>query len=226
VYGRNIEGKTLTLEASGRLYRDALILADRETDSLWTQEKGEAVEGPLEGKELPVLPGGVTTTWARWRELHPDTLVLKKPQGMRQTSSVYAGYFSDPEKIGVFGSKLEDRRLEPKAEVLGLELGGQSRAYPYSLIEKTPLLVDELGGVRVLLAHSTKLAAPVAFLVPEGLDALEREGDRLTAGEQAWDLATGKRLAGSGPQLEPVAAVRSFWYAWVRFHPDTTIAQP
>ena len=75
VYAREIEGRELLFGVSGKLIMNALVMYDRETDSLWSQFLGVAVKGPLE--RTPLEPIGTTLTeWATWRELHPDTLVL------------------------------------------------------------------------------------------------------------------------------------------------------
>lgn len=52
VYARKIEGKTLDLGVSGALYRDSLVMYDRETGSYWSQIDGKALRGPLTGKKL------------------------------------------------------------------------------------------------------------------------------------------------------------------------------
>ena len=60
---------------SGKLLMNALILYDRETDTLWSQFTGEALEGPLEGGRLRLVASELTT-WSAWKAQHPDTLVL------------------------------------------------------------------------------------------------------------------------------------------------------
>ena len=73
-----IDGRASTLGVSGMLWRDALLMYDRASSSLWTQITGEAVAGPMKGKKLDELPSEMTT-WRVWKAKHPDTLVLDKP---------------------------------------------------------------------------------------------------------------------------------------------------
>ncbi len=47
MYARKVGEQTLTLGVSGNLWKDVLVLYDRETDSLWTQLSGDAIDGPL-----------------------------------------------------------------------------------------------------------------------------------------------------------------------------------
>jgi len=42
VYARTVGSRTLTFGVSGMLYRDALVMYDRETESLWSQVHGLA----------------------------------------------------------------------------------------------------------------------------------------------------------------------------------------
>lgn len=107
----------LDLGVSGSLYRDALVFYDRETGSYWSQVTGEALRGPLAGKKLAEIPS-VVTTWAEWKKAHPDTLVLRAEPGPRR--SAYADYISNPEKLGVLGTKNPDARLPGKTWVWGI----------------------------------------------------------------------------------------------------------
>ena len=51
------------------LYRDALVMYDRETLSLWSQIGGRAIRGPLRGQTLQPLPS-VHATWKEWKTLY------------------------------------------------------------------------------------------------------------------------------------------------------------
>ena len=52
---------------------------DKQTESLWLQKSGEALEGQLKGLSLPTLPESqydAGIRWDEWLEKHPDTQVL------------------------------------------------------------------------------------------------------------------------------------------------------
>ncbi len=68
---------------SGDVYEGDAIIYDRsEIESLWLQSTGEAISGPaFENKAvLNVIPT-TTTTWAKWKEKHPNTTVLSRDTG-------------------------------------------------------------------------------------------------------------------------------------------------
>jgi uncharacterized protein DUF3179 len=82
VYSRELDGRVLTLEASGWTYQDVFVLHDRGTGSLWypyPEIPGlRAIAGPLEGHELPLVEGE-QVTWREWLDVHPETLILVSP---------------------------------------------------------------------------------------------------------------------------------------------------
>ena len=78
VYSRNLDGKILTLAASGWTYRRTFVLYDKETMSLWYPDRGglRGISGTHLGQFLPRIKS-VYTTWGEWVEDHPKTKVLR-----------------------------------------------------------------------------------------------------------------------------------------------------
>ena len=62
----------VTFGTSGLLFRSNKLMYDRQTNTLWSQLLGEAVEGPLKGTRLEFLPSW-QTTWEDWKTQHPNT---------------------------------------------------------------------------------------------------------------------------------------------------------
>jgi hypothetical protein len=78
VYSREIDGQTLTLVPSGWTYNSTFVLYDRETGSLWYPDKESlmGIQGKYFKRRLPEIPSE-DTQWAKWREQHPDSMILK-----------------------------------------------------------------------------------------------------------------------------------------------------
>ena len=76
MYDRNIDDTVYEFEPSGALYHSALVMMDRQTDSYWAMMSAKAIGGPKQETPLTELPLAHKTTWADWREQHPNTLVL------------------------------------------------------------------------------------------------------------------------------------------------------
>ena len=86
VRGRQGVGDTtFTFGVSGILRHSALVMYDRSTYTLWTQE-GIAIAGPLKGARLRQV-SALKTSWEVWRRLHPDTLVMGPPGRPQPRSS-------------------------------------------------------------------------------------------------------------------------------------------
>jgi len=60
----------LAFGVSGLLYRDALVMYDRETNTLWSHVDGRALDGPLLGETLEPVPA-IHATWTQWNALYP-----------------------------------------------------------------------------------------------------------------------------------------------------------
>ncbi len=61
MYARNNGDTELTFGVSGRLWRENLIMYDRQTDSWWAQAYGRAVQGPMKDTELEMYPSTMMT---------------------------------------------------------------------------------------------------------------------------------------------------------------------
>lgn len=90
VYDRRMDGNVHTFALSGYTYfspelwdgRDAFVLWDRETESLWLPTAGRAVSGPMRDALMKVLERTLwsQTTWGEARARFPDALVLSRDQ--------------------------------------------------------------------------------------------------------------------------------------------------
>ena len=231
MYARELGGQLLTLEASGALYKDALVMYDRETQTLWTQIDGSAMRGALAGRTLKPIPA-VQTTWGEWKRQHPETLVLRKPEKI--LNSPYANYALDPHALGISGRQQPDARLPGKALVVGLREGEDALAIPLEKLRKKPLLETTLAGEPILIVYDYQRNTARVFRRQLGSAVLkfslagrgkekqlllkDREGNR-------WEAASGKAISGpqEGATLEAVPYLVSYWWAWVAYSPRTRL---
>lgn len=126
------------------------------------------------------------------------------------------------------------------AEVFGLVVDGQARAYPRHQLETHELVLDTLGGRRIALPYCTLCGAAQAYftddlpptlppLVLRTSGLLSRSNKVLYDLESGalFDTFTGRALSGAPRlarvQLTPLPVVASTWGAWKRAHPETTI---
>jgi len=143
--------RPLTFGVSGLLYNSDMLLYDRETESLWSQIMKQAISGPMTGHRLEVLPL-THTTWRAWRRAHPRTDVLSTDTGYRRdyARSPYGGY--ETERGLYFPVSAKSGRYHPKERVLGVEIGGVYKAYPFAELSKTDGdLRDRVGGEDIVI---------------------------------------------------------------------------
>jgi len=233
VFRAAAQGRALVFDTAGLIGGNE-VFRDRETGSRWQQSTLEAISGLLKGTHLALYPF-LLTTWGEWRTQHPDTLVLKPLPGYAdrlaaRNKIINQGIIgrAGPAPEGAFG---HDRRLRPKDTIVGLEAGGEAKAYPMSALERTRVVNDTVGGRPVLIVHQPASDTTTAFVAEAGgkrlrYRAADSEADKLIDLEthSTW-TAYGVCFAGhmKGARLKPLILEPEFWFAWSEFHPKTLL---
>lgn len=231
MYDRQVTpDQALTFGVSGMLYRNGLIMFDRQTNSLWSHILGQAISGEFAGAQLSFIPA-LQTDWQSWQERHPDTLVVN-PRLVGRDS--YTNYYLSGE-AGVLGWQNPDERLLSKEYVIGVRLSGQVRAYPFSVLSRQPVVNDQLGGVDIVVFFDQTTASGAVFnrqladdanLTFEPGSSPRRAIDVDTGSE--WDILTGAAVSGplAGRQLTQVPITYAFWFGWADYHGEGTVYSP
>ena len=209
---------------------NAMVMYDRETDTLWSQFLGQAVQGPLDGTELELVPSQITT-WARWKAENPDTLALNT--GLtRPAFDSYSSYYLDP-RSGRMGQSNRDGRLFPKELVLGVFGDSGHRAYAFRHLSERQVINDELDGLPIIVALNSKGGATAYEREVQGRtlsfeQADDRERMRDVETGSSWSKASGLAIRGpmKGERLPRVASFAAFWFSWSDFYPATDVYVP
>ena len=222
-----VEGRTLTFEVFG-LKQAVLIMIDRETGSIWTHLDGKAIQGPLEGKRMTIIPLP-QMTWGEWKKSRPDTLVLSPdtPFADRYRPVSIARY---NQREAGFG----DDRLASNALVIGVEVDGAFKGYPVGDVGSVGVVNDTLSGQPIVIVYDSAAQSGLAFSrvvdgrvlefyndTNEGLELRDR------ATNSTWEIQ-GLAIEGSlkGTKLDFVSSFISEWYGWSGYHPETDIYEP
>jgi len=205
---------------------NVLVMYDRQTETLWSQLIGEAVEGKLKGTKLEFLPAW-QTTWADWKEKHPDTLALQK--GYYGGSDPYNNYYASS-RTGVIGQTVLDERLHVKEFVVGVDQNGEAASYPFSVLNSQPVVNDIVGEVPILVVFNAETGTGVVFNrefdgqtltfeVQEDLTLTDNETDSI------WNGLTIEGIDGplSGSNLTRIKSTSSFWFGWKDWYPSTRV---
>lgn len=228
VWNRMLDGRLLHFRLAGINNGNAL-LRDEETSSIWQQSTGEAIYGPLKGKQLELVRSN-ELSFGLWKQEQPHGQVL-------QPNSLYAAEY-DPKD---WEKHVEKTRtvvnttksgIGPHQLMWGITTAGESKAYPVQAILATKLIQDHVGKVPILL-----------LVGPDGTSIRTFE-TRFEAGNTDLTFATGPHdgtmtdtgtgstwnfqgcaVEGSlsGRCLKEINAHKDYWFDWMNHHPDSTV---
>lgn len=230
VYSRAVAGRTLTFGVSGMLFRDALVMYDRETGTLWSHVDGRALKGPLLGETLQPV-ASVHATWNEWKTLYAESVVLKK-NGVYRSS--YEDYNRSPSQLGIFGRRMNRSALPPKVRILGVRFNGAATAFVLKDVRRAAVVASEVGGVPIVIAAADADVPVVAFerRVQNRVLTFTRADAPAPALEDSethtrWRVSDGEAIAGPlvGQRLTRVVAHPAFWFGWYGFFPDSAVWQ-
>ncbi len=209
-------------------------MRDEETGSWWQQVTGEAILGPLKGQRLkPVFHDELT--FGLWKREKPEGRVLRPDEQIAKAGKyVPANWEERMDRYPVTTSVAFDRSLEPRTLVVGLSVNGVAKAYPFEALVKQSPVIDDVGGVPVVIILGDDKRSVRAYeRVVDGrkLEILVKPNatpltlvDAETGSE--WDF-TGRGTAGSfkGKQLKKVAILKDYWFDWASYNPKTLVYQ-
>jgi hypothetical protein len=234
-----VNGRVLHFYLAG-INNQNFLMRDKETGSWWQQITGKAVYGPLRGAALDLVQSD-ELTFGEWKSEVVDGKVLAPvPKYVKKYDSNWETEVAKlPVVISFPGTELRSRDV-----VVGLELDGASRAYPWDTLVKQSPVVDRVRGVPLLLAVGPDGKSFRVFKSRiDGKDAEfflkgENEGETKTATPttlKVWTLLDtttasewnfqGCAVSGvsQGKCLDRVPALKDYWFDWRNYHPDTTI---
>jgi len=244
VFRRQVSGfnEPLSFGVSGMLLYNTLVMYDRQTDTLWSQLYGGAIQGQLEGTSLAVFPS-MLTQWDIWLAQHPDTLVLSKsmtcaqfgcgnyatnPRGSYDVDP-YESYYNTPWE-GVIDRQLPrgETSQAVKERVLGVRIGEAARAYPFRTLAKLGVVNDQLNGEPIFIwfdpgaqsgiVYSRRVGDRVLEFVPHP-DKAGYVIDQETGSN--WDISAGVAVDGTlkGDRLVKVFFTPAFEFGWSQYFP-------
>ncbi len=241
-YDRRVGDRIFDFGTSGKLFNSSLVMYDRQTESLWTHFEGKAVVGSLTGERLTTLPIAMTS-WERFRDAHPDALVLSRSTGFRRDygRNPYAGY-DDVNTSPFLFKGVVDGRLAAKTRVvvvrsdagpaiaLPLETLFEERVVPFTAQGRDVVAILERGSSSALdnsdLSDGYDQGSTGVFLAElngEKVDLVSTsEGFLDNVSGLTFDVF-GVATDGSGVRLEPVEHLDTFWFAIGSFDPDVEV---
>jgi len=214
-------------------------MRDRETGTWWQQITGKAIYGPLKGASLDLVLSD-ELTFGEWKaEVSGGQVLAPVAKDLKHYDSNWEPEVAKlPVVISFPGTELKSRDV-----VVGLELGGAGRAYPWETLVKQTPVVDRVNGTPLLVAVGPDGKSFRVFVSRvQGKDAEfflkgENEADAKAspARTKTWtlvDTATASEWnfqgcavmgAAQGKCLDRVPALKDYWFDWRNYHPETSI---
>jgi hypothetical protein len=80
------------------------------------------------------------------------------------------------------GAFSRDSGLHPRDTIVGLETGGEAKAYPMSVLRRVHVVNDTVGGTPVMIVHRPTSDTITAFVAQVGSQRLKFPGFRPASG--------------------------------------------
>jgi len=147
VWTRTVNSRALHFYLAG-INNQNFLMRDKETGTWWQQITGKAIYGPLKGASLDLVLSD-ELTFGEWKAEVSHGRVLKEvPKYAKEYDSN-----REPEtaKYPVVIS-FPGTALKPRDVVVGLEMDGPGRAYPWETLVKQSPIVDRVQGTPLLVA--------------------------------------------------------------------------
>ena len=237
-----VKGQVLDFAVSGLLRASNLVMYDRQTESWWQEVTGEAVVGELTGSRLELLPWNLVS-WKEFKEAFPDGKVLSRNTGHSLPYGQNPYILYDTSYPFLLDGPA-DGRLPAIERVVGIEIGGEALAVPYTALKEERVVEYELGEQDLVVFYHKGLASALDDrVIARGRDVgaasvfdPHLDGEKLTFKLQdgrvvdtqtgsTWSLL-GNAEAGplAGRELRPLPFLPApFWFSWVVFRPYTQV---
>jgi hypothetical protein len=248
-FERVVRGVETTFGTSGNLYNANLVMYDRATESLWNQLDGRAVIGVLTGDVLNQVPS-TTMSWGTLKDSRPEATVLDRDRtgaSRAYGTNPYTG-LDDPDGQPFLFNGDIDVRARAMQRIVAIENEGAAIAWTLDAVssdEEVAATEAEFNGEPlVILWQAGEASALDTSDITAGRDVgtvgvfsavvdgqvltFQTEGDSFIDDQTSstWNIL-GEAQSGPlvGTTLEPVTFVRTFWFSWAAFRPDTDLIE-
>lgn len=244
-YDRRIGELIVDFGTSGSLWNSALVMYDRQTETLWSHFNGAGIVGELTGVQLDTFPVA-TVPWRLWRDANPDGLVLSRDTGFTRDygRNPYPGYDDVTSTPFLFDGEI-DGTFTAMTRIVGIQRDDDALAVPLFRLRDERVVHAEIAGDRIVVfwepgtasALDTTSIADGDDIGATGVFLTTLDGRQLTftaTGADAgfvddesgttWNLL-GHAIDGplAGSRLDRIEHLDTFWFAWAAFQPDSAL---
>ena len=205
------------------------VMADEETGTWWQQVTGQALFGPLTGKRLELVFHDELAFRTLRQEQREARVLRPEPHIARAGKYAGADWEARVGRYPVAHAPADIDGLPPRTLVVGVEMGGLSRAYRLDRLRQSRVIQDQLGDtpVAVWLGPDDRSVRVFDRTVDgRALELVADQGGRLRdlSTGSVWSFA-GEAIEGplAGKRLQKIYSLPEYWFDWKTYHPDTTL---
>lgn len=230
-----VQGRKIEFGVSGLLFANNLVLFDRDTRQVYGPQLDVTGRcSAFKGASINLLE--VTEmTWARWKELHPNTTVVSENTNFTRPYTVYPyGSYDNIANNTLLFPMDTDNSRPIKERVLGIRVGEDGgKGYPFGELEAlgtTSVVNDQVSGQDVVIFYEAANRKSAHAFTPRAggqnltFEVVNEQYRDIETGS-TWDLL-GRAIDGplDGERLARLTdAYIAFWFAWQFFQPDSDI---
>ena len=224
VYSPIVDGKKQDFRLVGMDHFNAMI-EDKTTHSWWQQATGEAVAGPLKGKQLSEIPS-FQTSLATWIQQYPNTWIMQPDLEFKDHYDTLFRYENGKSRKSLTGTNPQSGT--PKSWVVGLKRNGTTAYIDWNELKRKRIVQTTMDQMPVFVVISKDNKSFFAFenpyaSAPECINNIIRIKANSNPSERKdpYENIHTYQLNGQGinhqERLKPVRAYQEFLHSWKQF---------
>lgn len=226
-----MDGRRLRFRLTG-INNQNFIMQDEQTGSWWQQVTGQAVLGPLKGRQLRLVDHD-QLSFAIWKRETARGRVLKPDEAIARRAKYAPPDWEDRiGKLPVPVAAAAGPPVPPRTLIVGLLIDEAAKAYPLDALQPSRVLIDTLAGIplalvlgedgRSIRAFERRIDGRELELVAKPGAGVARFVDVETGSE--WDFS-GRAIGGplAGRQLRKRTILLEYWFDWKLYHRETEL---
>lgn len=213
VYSPIVAGKKAQFRLVGMDHFNAMM-EDASTKSWWQQATGEAVAGPLKGKQLPEIYS-TQTSLAAWIKLYPHTLIMQSNPEFKDHYDTSFNYESGKSRKDLTGSNPNSGA--GKSWVVGLKRDGKTKFIDWNELKRKRIVQVEMNPAKVFVVLLNDNKSFFAYENPFGAMPKLVNGTLVIEADKRYTYQLNGQGIGDTQNLKPVKAYQEFLHSWKHF---------
>jgi hypothetical protein len=213
VYSPTVNGTKAQFRLVGMDHFNAM-LEDASTKSWWQQATGEAVTGPLKGKQLPEIHS-TQTSLAAWVKMYPHTLIMQPNPEFKDNYDTSFRYESGKSRKELTGSN--PKSGSDKSWVVGLKSQGKSKYIDWNELKRKRIVQIQLNQSNVFVVLLSDNKSFFAYENPFSAVPKLINNTLVIDADKTYTYQLNGHSIDGAQNLKSVKAYQEFLHSWKHF---------